>query len=138
MDRVDKETRSKIMSRIRSRDTKMELAVRPVLEALGFTYHPENGLPIPGAPDFAHLTEHIAVFLDGCFWHGCPEHYKMPQTNRESWAKKITQNIIRDAAITAKYKDMGWTVIRVWEHDLKELVKNERKREKTGENKSMD
>lgn len=122
MDKVTKETRSAIMSKIRSRDTKMELAVRPVLEALGFTYHPEEGF-IPGAPDFAHLTQYIAIFLDGCFFHGCPLHYRAPQANREFWAKKIARNRQRDIEVTAKYVGMGWRVIRVWEHDLKDLVK---------------
>lgn len=121
-DRVSKETRSRIMSSIRGRDTKMELAVRPVLEALGFVYHPEEGF-LPGAPDFAHLDECVAVFLDGCFWHGCPQHFRPPETNREFWAEKIRRNRERDAKVTAKYRDMGWRIIRVWEHDLKDLVK---------------
>ena len=121
-DRVSKKTRSRIMSSIRSRDTKMELAVRPVLEALGFIYHPEYDF-LEGAPDFAHLTACIAIFLDGCFWHGCPKHFRVPKTNTEFWIKKTTQNMVRDASITAKYRSMGWKVIRVWEHDLKDLVK---------------
>lgn len=112
------------MSSIRSKDTKMELAVRPVLEALGFIYHPEDGPKIPGAPDFAHLTKHVAIFLDGCFWHDCPEHYRKPATNSQFWTDKVVRNVQRDREITAKYEAMGWVVIRVWEHDLKELVKN--------------
>lgn len=124
MDKVDEKTRSDIMSKIRGRDTKMELAVRPTLEALGFTYHPEEGPKIRGAPDFAHLVKYVAVFLDGCFWHGCPKHYREPKTNTEFWRDKIAKNKERDKRISDYYEGMGWAVIRVWEHDLKELIKN--------------
>lgn len=131
MDRVSKETRSRIMSRIRGRDTAMERAVRPVLEALGFTYHPEDGF-LEGAPDFVHLTKHVAVFLDGCFFHGCLRHYREPKTNVQFWRDKLARNTKRDREITAKYEAMGWTVIRVWEHDLRELVKRLNKTENLG------
>lgn len=119
-DKFDKATRSRIMSSIKGSDTKMELAVRPVLEALGFEYHPKE---VFGKPDFAHMKHMVAVFLDGCFWHGCPEHFKQPQDNAQSWAKKIERNRTRDEAVTRLLEDSGWRVIRVWEHDLVELVK---------------
>ena len=119
MDRVSRETRSRIMSSIRSRDTKMELAVRPALEALGFAYHPKG---IRGSPDFARLDKRIAVFLDGCWWHGCPEHCRVPEANREFWAAKIARNRERDAEVTARLEAEGWLVIRIWEHDLRKVV----------------
>lgn len=119
-DRVSKETRSKIMSRIRHRDTKAELALKPALEALGFEYHPKD---IPGKPDFAHIGGKVAVFVDGCFWHGCPIHFRMPETNREFWQDKMDRNTLRDTLVNAMMAGAGWTVIRVWEHDLKSLVK---------------
>ena len=120
MDKVDKETRSRIMSSIRGRDTAMELAVKPVLEALGFEHQPKG---IHGNPDFAHHGTKTALFLDGCFWHGCPEHCKMPKTNEKFWKMKIGRNRTRDALVTECLCHDGWTVIRVWEHDLKALAK---------------
>ena len=125
-DKVDKETRSRIMSSIRGKGTKMELAVKPVLEALGFEYQPKTK-DIPGKPDFVNWGAQIAVFLDGCFWHGCPEHFKSPVNNREFWAKKIDANRHRDIEVKLELISRGWTVLRVWEHDLKELVKTIRK-----------
>lgn len=124
MDRVDKETRSRIMSRIRGKGTKMELAAKPVLEALGFAYQPKG---IYGKPDFAHREFKIAVFLDGCLFHGCPQHFKTPKSNAEFWSEKIDRNRERDAIVTGILCHDGWLVIRVWEHDLKELVKNMKK-----------
>lgn len=123
-DRVDRETRSRIMSSIRGRNTKMELAVRPTLEALGFEYHPGG---IFGRPDFAHRKAKIAVFVDGCFWHGCPRHYRIPKDNCDFWSAKIARNRARDDAVTKMLEAEGWRVIRVWEHDLRELAKEAKK-----------
>ena len=119
-DKVDKETRSKIMSSIKGSDTKMELAVKPALEALGLEYHPKG---VFGKPDFAHAEQMVAVFLDGCFWHGCPEHYKAPDGNASFWAQKVERNQARDRAVTKLLEDSGWRVIRVWEHAMKDLLK---------------
>lgn len=119
MKRLDTQTRSRMMSRVRSTDTKMELAVRPVLETLGFEHQPRG---ISGRPDFAHRKAKVAVFLDGCFWHGCPQHYRAPKSNRAFWERKINRNRARDAGITAALEAEGWRVIRVWEHDLKQLI----------------
>jgi len=118
-DTVDKNTRSKIMASIKSQGTKMELAVKPVLEALGFEYQPKD---VFGKPDFAHKEQMIAVFLDGCFWHGCLEHYNEPGTNSKFWADKIAANKKRDLAATNLLEGSGWRVIRIWEHDLGDLV----------------
>jgi DNA mismatch endonuclease (patch repair protein) len=120
MDKVSKETRSKIMSSIKSQGTKMELTCRPLLEALGFEWQPKDVL---GRPDFAHKGQMVAVFLDGCFWHGCPEHYVQPEDNAKKWADKIAANQKRGKAVTAMLEQSGWRVIRVWEHDMKGLVK---------------
>jgi DNA mismatch endonuclease (patch repair protein) len=119
-DKVDKQTRSKIMSSIKGSDTKMELACRPVLEALGFEYQPKG---VFGKPDFAHPEQMVAVFLDGCFWHGCPEHYKAPEDNSSFWAQKVERNRTRDAAVTKLLEESGWRVIRAWEHDLAGVVR---------------
>ena len=118
-DKFDKETRSRIMSSIKGSNTKMELAVKPALEALGFEYQPKD---VFGSPDFANKAQMVAVFLDGCFWHGCPEHYRQPETNVDAWAKKIDANRKRDIGATKLLEGSGWRVIRVWEHDLKRLT----------------
>ena len=119
-DRVDPKTRSRIMSSIRSTGTKMELAAKPTLEALGFEYQPKD---IFGKPDFAHREAMIVVFLDGCFWHGCPEHYSDPTSNLGFWAKKVTTNRERDKQVTQLLEGSGWRVIRRWEHDMANLLK---------------
>lgn len=118
-DKFDKATRSRIMSSIKGSNTKMELAVKPVLEALGFEYQPKD---VFGSPDFAHKEQMVAIFLDGCFWHGCPEHYRQPETNVSDWCKKIDANKKRDLGAVKLLEGSGWRVIRIWEHDLKKLT----------------
>jgi DNA mismatch endonuclease, patch repair protein len=75
-----------------------------------------------GKPDFVFPKQKIALFVDGCFWHGCPQHGTMPsqaKNNRPFWEKKLAGNVERDAHITRQLRKMGWKVIRVWEHELK-------------------
>lgn len=124
MDRVSKEKRSEIMSRIKSSDTKMELAVKPILEALGFEYHPKD---IYGKPDFAHRVAMVAVFLDGCFWHGCPECHREPEGNKDFWKGKVARNRQRDGDVNVVLGNEGWRVVRVWEHKLEQVVAEARK-----------
>jgi DNA mismatch endonuclease (patch repair protein) len=73
---------------------------------------------IPGSPDFANKSGRIAVFINGCFWHGCPKHFKTPKTRRKFWADKIRDNKARDRRANRKLRGDGWHVIRVWEHEL--------------------
>lgn len=75
--------------------------------------------PLVGRPDFVFPKARIAVFIDGCFWHGCPQHCRMPTSNRASWELKISKNISRDKRVTRQLKQAGWSVIRFWEHDMK-------------------
>ncbi len=119
-DKFDKTTRSKIMSSIKGTGTKMELAVKPMLEAMGFEYQPKG---IIGKPDFVHREAMVIIFLDGCFFHGCPDHYSAPEDNAEFWAGKVEGNRARDANVTALLEGSGWRVIRVWEHSLNDIVK---------------
>lgn len=72
-----------------------------------------------GRPDFVFKPEKVAVFVDGCFWHGCREIIKYPLANRTFWVKKIRSNRIRDRKVTARLKAEGWKVVRIWEHELK-------------------
>lgn len=72
-----------------------------------------------GRPDFANKNRKIALFIDGCFWHGCKDHFKCPKTNSKFWWDKIERNMKRDKEVTERLRAEGWTVIRIWEHELK-------------------
>lgn len=72
-----------------------------------------------GSPDFLFPNNKIAIFIDGCFWHGCKEHCVMPKTNIEYWNLKISRNKARDRKVTKYYRNKCWSVLRVWEHDIK-------------------
>jgi DNA mismatch endonuclease, patch repair protein len=100
------------------RDTGPEMAVRRLLHAVGLRYR--VCLKVPGAPrrtiGIAFTRAKLAVFIDGCFWHGCPEHGEVPVANRRWWVDKIERNRARDAETTALLEAAGWTVLRFWEH----------------------
>lgn len=113
-DTLTRKQRSYNMSRIRSSKTRPELNLRGLLEPLGFEYQPKD---IFGRPDFVNREKKTAVFVDGCFWHKCPEHFVQPATRAGFWMKKIEGNVRRDAAVNKKLSEDGWKVIRVWEHD---------------------
>ncbi len=115
VDKLTKSQRSYNMSRIRSRDTSIEVKLKPLMKSLGFTYH----TTIYGHPDFANKKQKIAVFVDGCFWHGCKKHYKTPKSNVTFWKTKIAANIKRDRIVNNRLKKEGWRVIRVWEHKIR-------------------
>lgn len=117
VDVISKEKRSKIMSAIRSKNTKPEILLRKALWAKGIRYRVHYGKE---KIDIAFPTQKIAVFIDGCFWHGCPLHSHIPKSNVEYWIPKLQRNINRDKAIEEKLKKEGWQVIRIWEHELKE------------------
>ena len=76
-------------------------------------------LPLPGKPDFAFPEHKVAVFVDGCFWHGCPKCYTRPRTNRKFWDKKREDNMARDKRVNRQLRRQGWKVIRIWQHSLK-------------------
>jgi DNA mismatch endonuclease (patch repair protein) len=73
---------------------------------------------LPGKPDFAFAKQKVAVFVDGCFWHGCPKCYTRPKTNRAFWDKKRTDNMARDKRVTRQLRRQGWKVIQIWQHSL--------------------
>ena len=104
----------------RSRDTKPELNVRRALHRLGLRYRvaiaPEPGLR--RRADIVFPRARVAVFIDGCFWHGCPEHGRSSfNYNAEYWPAKIAANIARDADTNARLEQAGWHVLRYWEHE---------------------
>ena len=78
---------------------------------------------LPGKPDFFFHKKNIAVFVDGCFWHGCPKHYRAPKTNRAYWARKVARNRKTDKRKSIELRKEGWTVIRLWEHTIRKPSK---------------
>jgi DNA mismatch endonuclease (patch repair protein) len=113
-----KKKRSQVMAAIRSRGNKdTELKLASILRASGITGWRRN-YPILGRPDFVFRRPRLAVFVDGCFWHGCPKHGRKPGSNRAYWLPKLRRNKHRDQAVTRALSKAGWHVIRLWEHDL--------------------
>lgn len=110
-----KEERSRVMSRIRSKNTKAELILKDYLKGTYLRYQPK----IRGKPDFGNKSKKIAVFVDGCFWHKCPKCFKAPKTNKKYWNPKIDRNVQRDKEVNRKLRKDGWKVLRFWEHDVK-------------------
>lgn len=101
---------------MRGVDTGPEIALRRALWHAGLRYRVRPR--IPGRPDFAFVGRKIAVFVDGCFWHGCPEHYKASATNVAFWSEKIARNQQRDREVELTLTKLGWTVLRYWEHEV--------------------
>jgi DNA mismatch endonuclease (patch repair protein) len=102
----------------RSKDTKPELAVRRELHARGLRYF-KNRRPVRAirrTADIVFPTPRLAVFIDGCFWHGCPEHHTVARTNADYWSAKVERNRNRDKETDDLLADAGWTVLRIWEH----------------------
>lgn len=102
----------------RGRDTLPELALRRALHARGLRYF-VNRPPLPGlrrTADIVFPTARVAVFVDGCFWHGCPEHHTKAKANATFWAAKVADNRARDADTNAALAAAGWTPLRIWEH----------------------
>jgi DNA mismatch endonuclease (patch repair protein) len=117
-DRISKAARSRNMARIRGRETGPELALRRALWRRGLRYRTHTRAP--GRPDIAFLRERLAVFVDGCFWHSCPQHGVAPKANRAFWARKLKSNIQRDRRSELELTKLGWTFMRFWEHDVDE------------------
>lgn len=113
------EQRSRNMSSIRGKDTKPEIILRKALwnATPSLRYRLKNKLP--GRPDIIFPVERIAIFVDGCFWHMCPEHFVMPKTRQEFWMNKLRRNVERDLEVNATLQDQGWRVYRVWEHAIR-------------------
>ena len=111
-----KRKRSEVMSLVHSKNTVPEKIIRKELRREGYANRSQYG---KHRIDVAFPSLHVAVFVDGCFWHKCPKHFKMPKSNVAFWKKKINGNAKRDARETRALKNEGWKVIRVWEHDLR-------------------
>lgn len=118
-DVFDSKKRSDIMSKVRSNNNKStELALLKFFKENNITGWKRN-YPVKGHPDFVFLDKKIAVFVDGCFWHGHDCRNNRPSDNAEYWQKKRERNIKHDKEVTAMFENRGWTVIRIWECELK-------------------
>lgn len=106
------------MTRQRRRDTRPEIAIRHLLHRRGLRYRVDAALPgMRRRADILFRSARVAVFVDGCFWHGCPEHRTRPKNNADWWAEKIARNIQRDRDTDQRLAEAGWHVVRVWEHE---------------------
>ncbi|MGW0764010.1 very short patch repair endonuclease [Streptomyces sp. NPDC002676] len=115
--------RRRNMQAIRSRDTKPERLIRRLVHAQGLRYR-VSARPLPDlrrTADMVFRPAKVAVFIDGCYWHGCPEHYIPPRTNSGYWSEKVLKNVQRDRETDQHLKDAGWLVLRFWEHEPSEV-----------------
>jgi DNA mismatch endonuclease (patch repair protein) len=114
-----KAKRSEVMSLVRSGGNKAtELVLVKLMrqhDITGWRRH----RPVFGKPDFVFPKQRVAVFVDGCFWHACPKHLRIPHNNRPFWTRKLTANAARDKLVMRTLRKSGWRVLRIWEHDLK-------------------
>ncbi len=113
------ETRSRNMRAIRGADTKPEVALRSALHRLGFRFRKNLRIGLSGVwvrPDIVFTARKVAVFVDGCFWHSCPEHSRAPVRNDWYWTPKLQRTVERDRRADSVLQSAGWHVIRVWEH----------------------
>jgi len=116
-DTVSKKKRSEIMSRIKSKDSKIEILFRKELWKQGFRYR-KNSTKHFGKPDVVLLKYKTVISIDSCFWHGCKKHCRIPVVRKKYWTEKITRNKKRDKEVLKYYKKQGWKIFRIWEHDL--------------------
>lgn len=123
MDVFSKKKRSEIMSKIKSKDTKIEILFRKALWKKGFRYR-KNSSKHLGKPDLVLPKYKTVIFIDSCFWHNCPKHGYLPKSNLKYWRKKIERNKERDKEVSKHYKKIGWKIFRIWEHKIKVSIDN--------------
>lgn len=119
MDTVSPHERSRIMASVKSDGNKStEVTLAKLLRTEGLSGWRRH-YSLDGKPDFVFPKKRLAVFVDGCLWHGCPKHCRIPHTNRAYWVKKIARNKRRDARTRRLLRIKGWIVFRIWEHEIK-------------------
>ncbi|MBU1937015.1 very short patch repair endonuclease [bacterium] len=118
MDTVSPAKRSRIMASVKSSGNKSTEAVLATMLRKEHLSGWRRNYPLVGKPDFVFPASQLAIFVDGCFWHGCPKHCRMPADNRGYWNQKISRNVERDRGINKQLHGKGWSVVRFWEHDL--------------------
>ncbi|MBE7703871.1 MAG: very short patch repair endonuclease [Cyanobacteria bacterium SIG28] len=119
MDKHTKEQRHKNMQAVKAQGTNLENLVVNFLWQKGYRFR-KNVKDLEGKPDIAIKKYKLVIFIDSCFWHKCPLHYKAPATNFEFWENKISKNQQRDDYVTNYYLAKKWNILRIWEHELKE------------------
>lgn len=119
---TDAGTRRSMQSNKRA-DTKPEILFRSLLHRAGLRFRKDRYIPLDSRGvkvDVVFVKAQVAVFMDGCFWHRCPEHATMPTRNRGYWLAKFQRNMDRDISNTQQLQEKGWRVMRIWEHELKD------------------
>jgi DNA mismatch endonuclease (patch repair protein) len=125
MDNLTKNERSSLMRKVKSKKNKStELKTIEIFKSLGIKGW-QRGYKIIGHPDFVFRKQRIAIFVDGCFWHGCARHCRIPMDNHEYWINKVKKNIARDIKITEYIQQKNWNVLRIWEHELEKKSFND-------------
>lgn len=125
-DWLTREQRSRNMASIRSKGNRStEKVFAKLLRGAGIRGWRRHA-KLPGKPDFVFPSTRLAVFVDGCFWHGCPRCYRLPADNRRYWKSKVTLNRNRDRRRTKELQSLNWRVVRVWEHSLESARGRER------------
>lgn len=121
-DTVSPKERSRIMTKVKGRENKStELKLIKFFKEYSICGWRRN-YPLTGNPDFVFPKAKLVIFADGCFWHGCEAHCRIPESNYEYWLEKIRKNVKRDKEISKILKDKRWVVIRIWEHELKVIT----------------
>lgn len=106
------------MSKVKSKDSKIEIDFRKAIWKAGFRYR-KNSIKYFGKPDIVLPKYRTAIFIDSCFWHGCKRHCRLPSARKKYWTAKIERNKERDREVNRYYRKTGWKIIRVWEHEIK-------------------
>ncbi len=126
-DNLKPEDRRRTMRAVKSKGTRLERRLAGVLAGMGYRGWRRNESSLPGTPDFVFSSKGVVIFIDGCFWHGCPYcKRKFPTTNPLYWKKKIQRNIQLAKSYNRYLRAKRWRVIRIWEHELKTLENMER------------
>ena len=119
-DVFSRKQRSEIMSRVKGRGNRLtELRLLDLFREHGFVGWRRNAA-VFGRPDFVFFKARVAIFVDGCFWHGCSTHGAIPSTNVDFWAAKLDRNKQRDRLVVRELKKRGWTPVRIWQHELRQ------------------
>jgi DNA mismatch endonuclease, patch repair protein len=123
-DNLKPEDRLKTMQAVRGKGTRLEKRLWAMLAGMRLKGWKKNAESITGKPDIVFTNQRVAVFIDGCFWHGCPYcHRKLPKTNQEYWERKIKRNVALAKLHNRQLRRDGWNVIRVWEHEMSDTTK---------------
>lgn len=119
-DNLSPADRLRTMRAVKGKDTRLEKRLFSMLARMGLSGWKKNAGEIVGKPDVAFVNERVAIFVDGCFWHGCPQCQRpLPKTNRKYWARKIERNVALARSHKQRLRRGGWTVVRVWEHEVR-------------------